>query len=860
MNDDAGRGSGINSVHHLQSRELLPAGDLSQAEEQALRTALEQGTVPFAHADLQAVLSRARVGILHRDLQRRVLVVNDAYCALVGRTAQELEGLPFAEFTHPDDVGRSELAHLEHLATGQPFEIEKRYLRPDGSVVWCAVHVSFVLDAGGKPRSTIVVASDITARHEAQRRLRESEEHFRYTVELNPQISWTAAPDGQILEVSHRWHEVTGVPQDAALGERWLTTLHADDVPRTRVTWAGSLATGQPVDVEYRLRTRDGSFRWFRARAAARTDAAGQVVRWYGTLEDVHDRRLAQDELRDSEERFRLAAQAAGLGIWDYDAVHDRREWSDEFKAMLGLPADVVPTIPTALSLVVPEDRHLLQALVQAAQDGRVGTRFEVTLRIRRASDGAERWMRTDGWQMRESSGRLTRVLVTIRDVTEERTAAERIRWTATHDTLTRIANRSFFTERLEQAIARAPADSPLALVLLDVDRLKELNDTIGHDAGDALLRTFAERLGKAFDSGAVVGRLGGDEFAVLLEGISREDLPERIGEALEVLRAPFEYDGHTCDTQATVGVSLYPADGSNAAELLKSADIALYVGKATRRGEISLFEPMMRAGMQRRASMLNIARTAARDDLVEPFYQPKLSLATGRVAGFEALLRWRDARNGIQGPETIAAAFEDLRLASALSNRMLHRIACDMRDWLDRRIDPGRVAVNLSPAEFRYDDLAERVMEPFRRQGVSLERLGVEITETVLLGRDSEKVAATLAAFHDHGIKIALDDFGTGFASLTHLKMFPVDVIKIDRSFVANLCDRSDDAAIVETILSLAHRLRMEVVAEGVETASQADFLRQRGCAYGQGYLFGRAAPADAVESLLASASCAEQ
>ncbi|MEN2785060.1 EAL domain-containing protein [Sphingomonas qilianensis] len=824
----------------------------AEGERERIAAVSRRRDLPMARDELETVLARARVGILHRALDGHVLVVNEAYCALVGRSAETLEYLPFEQFTYPADRESSIRIYGDHLATAQPFEIEKRYIRPDGSVVWCSVHVSFVVDAAGQPQSTIVIASDISARRTAEQELRESEEHLRHTVELNPQITWTASPAGAVLEVSARWCEVTGIPREHALGEYWVSALHPDDVAQVRAQWAISVASGLPIDIEYRLRTGAGSFRWFRARAAARTDAEGRVVRWYGTLEDVHDRRLAKDDLRESEARFRLAAQAAELGIWDYDAVSNEREWSDDFKTMLGLSADARPDVALALELVVPADRHLLTALVEAAQAGDSSTRFEVTLRIRRASDGAERWMRTAGWRMHASSGRLTRVLVTIRDVTEERNAQDHIRWTATHDALTGVANRAFFTDQLEQAIARATPGRQLALVLLDVDRLKEINDTIGHDAGDVLLETFARRLDRAFAPCAVTGRLGGDEFAVLLEGGLHEDLAQRVSAGLEVLGELVEYDGYACETQATAGLSLYPAHGATAAELLKSADIALYAGKAGRRGEVSVFEPVMRAGMQRRASMLNVARIAVRDDLVMPYYQPKIALSDGRVVGFEALLRWRHEALGVQGPDTIAAAFDDLRLAAALSDRMIDSVARDLRCWLDQGFDPGRVAINLSPADFRHDRLVERVLEPLKRHGVPPARIELEITETVLLGRDTDKVAATLAVFHDQGVTIALDDFGTGYASLTHLKMFPVDVIKIDRSFVARVCEQPHDAAIVEAIIGLAHRLQLEIVAEGVEREAQAEYLAALGCTYGQGYLFGRAVPADAIAKLL--------
>lgn len=283
-------------------------------------------------------------------------------------------------------------------------------------------------------------------------------------------------------------------------------------------------------------------------------------MRWYGTLEDVHDRKLAEHALRDSEERFRLAAQAAGLGIWDYNASQDRREWSDEFKAMLGLPSHAAPSIDTALSCVVPDDRSKLLALIGAVRAGHTGHRFETLVRIRRVDTGAERWMKTAGWRIQAPSGRLHRVLVTVRDVTEERSVEDRIRWTADHDGMTRLPNRTAFVGRLESAIAvAAREDAHVALVLFDVDHLKETNDTIGHDAGDLLLQTLADRLTNLFGERCAIGRLGGDEFAAILERTDEDSLVVEVQAALDALREPFTYEGRIVDCQATAGGSVFP-------------------------------------------------------------------------------------------------------------------------------------------------------------------------------------------------------------------------------------------------------------------------------------------------------------
>ncbi|WP_081877568.1 putative bifunctional diguanylate cyclase/phosphodiesterase [Sphingomonas sp. STIS6.2] len=698
-------------------------------------------------------------------------------------------------------------------------------------------------------RTTAGYASEASSAYS----LSETDEDARYAVALSPQINWVASADGRVVRVSPRWAEMTGSNPSEALGYRWIEKLHPDDVTATAKAWERSVKTASPIDIEYRLKTCNAGYRWVLSRAIARLDDSAQVVRWYGTLEDVQGRRVAEDALRDSEERFRLAAQAAGLGIWDYNASEDQREWSEDFKAMLGLPIDATPSIDAALSRVVPDDRPKLLALIGAVRAGHSGYRFETMVRIRRADTGDERWMKTAGLRIEAPLGRLQRVLVTVRDVTEERNVEDRIRWTADHDGMTRLPNRAAFVNRLESSIVTASRDnSQVALVVFDVDHLKETNDTLGHDAGDVLIQTLAERLTKIFGTGCTVGRLGGDEFAAILKPTDEDAMVLKTQAALDVLREPFTYEGRIVDCQATAGGSVFPQHGSSATELLKAADIALYAAKSRSRGGVLAFRAIMRADLQRRSSMISVARDAVREDRIVPYYQPKVSLHDNAVCGFEALLRWRHPTLGIQAPGTIAAAFEDLDLATSISERMLSQIVDDMRRWLDNGVEFGRIAVNLSPAEFRHESLVSRVLERLHRARIATSRLELEVTETVFLGRGADSVADALSMFSREGVTIALDDFGTGYASLTHLKAFPVDIIKIDRSFVSSLDTNPNDAAIVDAVIGLGHKLGMEIVAEGVETNFQARYLIERGCEYAQGYLFGRAGPAATIPPMV--------
>jgi diguanylate cyclase (GGDEF)-like protein len=480
--------------------------------------------------------------------------------------------------------------------------------------------------------------------------------------------------------------------------------------------------------------------------------------------------------------------------------------------------------------------------------------RFEVLLRIRRADDGTERWMQTSGWRNEALNGHLERVLVTVRDVTEQHDTEERIRWTANHDALTGLPNRGLFNEQLEKAIACAQADkNKLVLVLFDVDNLKETNDTAGHDAGDMLLQRVADRLRNSLGSEVSLARLGGDEFAAFFQVDDEASMIALVQESLRDLREDCSFDGLTMTCQATAGSATFLGDAQSAQDLLKTADIALYAGKSGQRGVLSVFRSEMRAHVQRRASMLSVARSVINDGRVRAYYQPKVALSDGQLVGFEALLRWRHDTLGMQGPNLLSAAFDDINLATSLGECMLDSVCTDVRRWRDEGLAFGHVGINLSPAEFRRDDLFDRFMERLHQSNIPASSIELEITETVFLGRGAETVSDILSAFHREGMSIALDDFGTGYASLTHLQSFPVDVIKIDRSFVTNLAPSSANAAIVDAIIGLADRLNMRVIAEGIETDHEARYLLEKGCQFGQGFLFGKAVSYEAASDILA-------
>jgi len=449
------------------------------------------------------------------------------------------------------------------------------------------------------------------------------------------------------------------------------------------------------------------------------------------------------------------------------------------------------------------------------------------------------------------------RGLALFRDtVSRRRTAEKRIDHLAHHDALTGLPNRVLFGRRLEEALAgTGRGGTGLSLLMLDLDNMKEVNDTLGHDAGDALLKETAARLLAMTRPCDTVARFGGDEFGIILAGSLRPGQTSRYADkALRRLRQPFSFAGRRLIGHASIGLAIFPDHGTSSLELMKNADIALYRAKAGGRDQAVTYSPEMRREIEVRTLLKQETRKALAGEQFVPFYQPKVSLSTNRVIGFEALARWQHPARGLLTPASFEIALHDAELAAAIGWQIMRKVVSDMRHWLDAGLDFGRVAVNLSAVEFERRDLADEILGMLETAGVPPLCLEVEVTETVLLGSGAAHAGSILKQLCERGIQVALDDFGTGYASLTHLKRFPVDHVKIDRSFIQDLERDADDEAIVAAVIGLGQSLNLHVTAEGVETTGQAARLRDLGCHSAQGFLYAAAMPASEVPGFLAA------
>jgi diguanylate cyclase (GGDEF)-like protein/PAS domain S-box-containing protein len=442
-------------------------------------------------------------------------------------------------------------------------------------------------------------------------------------------------------------------------------------------------------------------------------------------------------------------------------------------------------------------------------------------------------------------------VLLALMDITERKRAEARLAFLAQHDGLTGLPNRNLLRQRMDEILLHTRRTAEKAAVLvLGLDNFKSVNDTLGHGVGDKLLRGVAKRLRSMLRDEDVLARLNSDEFAIIQTALARpEDAVLLSRRLLEAIGDPYLLDGHSVVIGATIGIAMAPGDGEDSERLLKNADMALTRAKTESRGTFSFFEAGMDARAQSRRKIELELRDAIQNDVLKPYYQPLVDLSSGRITGFEALVRWPDPERGMVSPGEFIPVAEETGLINALGVMMLRRACTDAALWPD----DVRVAVNLSPAQFRTSNLLSIVMDTLKQSGLSPKRLELEITETLLLEKSSQ-VLASLHALRALGVRVSMDDFGTGYSSLSYLRSFPFDKIKVDQSFVRGLDSNRDAQAIIRSIASLGKGLGVTITAEGVETEAELSCLRAEGCHEGQGFLFSRARPnAEIVELLKA-------
>ncbi len=687
----------------------------------------------------------------------------------------------------------------------------------------------------------------IVQRSHVEHALRESEERFRSLVQNSSDIITVLGADGTIVYESPSIERILGYHPTELIGHNVFALVHPDDQFVAHNALARALQTPDgPHYLQCRFLHRDGSWRYLESVGANRLDwpmISGIVV----NSRDITDRWQAEQALRDEEERFRQLAEHIQDALWMKDVQQNRLIYiSPAYNNIWGRSSEQLLADHAAFfDFIHPEDRARVRAIIAQQRH----STYEVEYRIVHPH-GDIRWIWERAFPIRNAQGEVYRIAGIAKDITERKRSEAQLHHQALHDALTGLPNRALFMNHLKQALARHKRHPEYAFAVLffDLDRFKQVNDSLGHPVGDQLLVGIAQRLASCLRPNDTVARLGGDEFVILLDGLTGVTDATQIADRIQhSLAQPFHLNGHDIVTTTSIGIALSTTTAyTHPQDLLRDANIAMYRAKAGGKARYAVFDQAMHAYAVALFHLERDLRRAVERHEFDVHYQPIVSLANGQVLGVEALLRWQHPERGTVLPSTFIHLAEETGLIVPIGDWMMRTVCAQTRAWQIAHQRSLFVAINLSARQFQHTDLSANIGDILADVGFDAQYLKLELTESSLIERP-DMVATTLQALRNMGVHLLIDDFGTGYSSLSHLKHFPIDTLKIDQSFVRGITTNADDAAIVTATIAMAHSLHRTVIAEGVETHEQIAFLQKHGCDAIQGYVVGPPMPADA-------------
>lgn len=799
----------------------------------------------------------APVMIWECDTDGEFVFFNETWMDFRGKKLRSESAALFRQDIHPDDLLRYQRTFDAAVAARQCFRLEYRLLGRDGKYHWIMDMATPRHHRDGRYDGLMGSSVDITERKKVEAESEEWKSRYQVAIEASRQVllDWNPAAGQMILGGNVRQILGHGIEDLNGKIRRWLKLVHPADrrnlIQQLRYAqWSKGY-----LRAEYRVRHRDGHYLHIEHYAKMINGLTGGRGRLVGFAADVSERKKKDRELRERETKFRTLVANIPGAVYRYryeSGIGWNLEFfSEEIEKLAGLPAEhfLEGDIEAFTRLVWEEDRGIREEAIRKAFESRES--FEVRFRIRR-QDGQVRWVHEQGRVVSDEKEGTLWLDGVLFDATERTLAEERVNYLAYYDSLTGLPNRFLFMDRLSQALRQfSQKKQPLAVFSLDMDHFKRINDTMGHEAGNALILMVSERLQREIYETDTLTRFWGDEFLMLVKDLKDAPSAAKIADRiLGIFEKPFWIGGEEIFIGCSVGISFYPNDGYDAESLLKNAETAKNRSKEHGGQQYRMYSPEMNDRAMKQLRLEGDLRRAVENEELRVYYQPQLDLKTSRVTGMEALLRWFHPEMGAISPGEFIPVAEECGLIVPIGRWVIRSVCQQIREWILLGVEPVRVSVNLSIRQFRQKDFAVDVMSILEAEGIHPGLIEFEITEAVM--KDDAETVATLGALKERGIRISVDDFGTGYSSLSRLKRFPLHSLKIDGSFVGDIRQDTNDTAIAEAIISMAHSLDLEVVAEGVETKHQLEFLKKYGCDKVQGFLFSRAIAPNEVASFL--------
>ncbi len=790
-------------------------------------------------------------GIARIDGDGRYIFANKACATILGYAPTRLLKKRWPITVHPDDKDAA-MAGFQHARSAGKAELNIRMRRKNGVI--CHYHVVMVRDYDSQTNSLCyhLFMQDDTERQ----RYKSQTRSLSHVVEQTADAVVITDRYGIIQYVNPAHEDTTGYTKKECLGKNasMIKSGIHDSVFYTRM-WKAILR-GDVFRARITNRKKDGTLYYEEKTITPLRNDTGNITHFVSTGKDVTASVAVEEALRVSVKHLEEAQRIAHIGHWERDLHTNEMHWSAEVYRIFGLSSEeFTPNRAQFLNRVHRDDHYLVETADHRAATE--ATPSSIDCRIITLA-GTERIVHYSATANYDDAGTAVQLHGTVQDVTEHRRNAEQLNHLAYYDPLTGLPNRTLLYDRLRVAIVETQRRGRiLALMFLDLDHFKIVNDTLGHEAGDNLLKMTGERLVACMRASDTVSRLGGDEFTILLTDIACEgDVAYIAQKILDCFSAPFNIAGRELFVSTSIGITLSPLDDDNVENLLRNADAAMYHAKALGRHMYRFYTKDLNHSTNKRLAMETALRHAVTRDEFVLYYQPQVSLDTGRIIGVEALIRWQDPDSGLVPPNEFIPIIEENGLIIPISEWVLHAACTQAKVWDTAGFATLQVAVNLSGRQFQHYDLPALVAKVLNETGINPGRLDMELTESIMI-HNTDVTLATMEQVRGLGVVFSLDDFGTGYSSLSYLKRFPISTLKIDQSFVGGIASDPNDATIVRTIITMSHSLGIRVIAEGVETAEQLDFLRTYECDAIQGYYFSKPLTADAMTDMLQAGRC---